>query len=50
MTGGLPGAPSPVTGGQPAPLRRGDRVRLVVSRARHIDDLLEDLKAACDAV
>ena len=38
MTGGLPGAPSPVTGGQPAPLRRGDRVRLVAASSA-LDDL-----------
>ena len=38
MTGGLPSAPSPVTGGQPAPLRRGDRVRLVAASSA-LDDL-----------
>ena len=38
MTGGLPGAPSPVTGGQPPPLRRGDRVRLVAASSA-LDDL-----------
>ena len=38
MTGGLSGAPSPVTGGQPAPLRRGDRVRLVAASSA-LDDL-----------
>ena len=38
MTGGLPGAPSPVTGGQPAHLRRGDRVRLVAASSA-LDDL-----------
>jgi muramoyltetrapeptide carboxypeptidase len=38
MTGGLHGAPSPVTGGQPAPLRRGDRVRLVAASSA-LDDL-----------
>ena len=38
MTGGWPGAPRPASGGQPAPLRRGDRVRLVAASSA-LDDL-----------